>query len=173
MSAPARLPRWLKPANRVIIALQRLGLAIGTMHVLSVLGRTSGRLRSTPVSPLTVNGQRYIIGGLAGADWVKNARAASWGIVARGRKKERVVLIELPVEQRAPILRAFPREVPHGVQFFQRLYGLPKDPAALLDAFAALAWQCPVFRIEPAPEALHHTREKRGAQPLHKGRAPR
>ena len=130
------------------------------MHVLSVPGRTSGRLRSTPVSPLTVNGQRYIVGGLAGADWVKNARAAGWGILAHGRKKERVVLIELPVEQRAPILRAFPREVPHGVQFFQRLYGLPKDPAALPDAFAALAWQCPVFRIEPAPEAFHHAHEK-------------
>ena len=126
MSAAARLPRWLKPANRAIIALQRLGLAIGTMHVLSVPGRTSGRLRSTPVSPLTVDGQRYIIGGLAGADWVKNARAAGWGILARGRKTERVVLIELPVEQRAPILRAFPREVPHGVQFFRRLYGLPR-----------------------------------------------
>ena len=157
MSAAARLPRWLKPANRVIIALQRLGLAIGTMHVLSVPGRTSGRLRSTPVSPLTVNGQRYIIAGLAGADWVKNARAAGWGILARGRKKERIVLIELPVEQRAPILRAFPREVPHGVQFFQRLYGLSKDPAALPDAFATLASQCPVFRIEPAPEPLQHT----------------
>ena len=64
MSTAARLPRWLKLANRVIIALQRFGLAIGTMHVLSVLGRSSGRLRSTPVSPLTVNGQRYIIGGL-------------------------------------------------------------------------------------------------------------
>ena len=41
-----------------------------------------------------------------------------------------------------------------GVQFFQRLYGLPKDPAALPDAFAALAWQCPVFRIEPAASPL-------------------
>jgi hypothetical protein len=150
MSATARLPRWLKPANRVIIALQRLGLVIGTMRVLSVPGRTSGRLRSTPVSPLTVNGQRYIIGGLPGADWVKNARAAGWGILAHGHKNERVVLIELPVERRAPILRAFPREVPHGVQFFQRLYGLPKDPAALPDAFAALASRCPVFRIESA-----------------------
>jgi hypothetical protein len=36
MSAAARLPLWLKPANRVIIALQRLGLVIGTMRVLSL-----------------------------------------------------------------------------------------------------------------------------------------
>src|SRR5919204_6637909 len=114
MAGTAQLPKWLKPLNRVIMALQRLGLAIGTMRVLAVPGRKSGRLRSTPVSPLTVGGQRYIVGGLASADWVKNARAAGWGILARGCKKERIVLIELPVEQRAHILRAFPREVPHG-----------------------------------------------------------
>jgi hypothetical protein len=151
MPANGKLPRWLKPANRVVIALQRLGIAIGTMRVLSVPGRKSGALRSTPVSLLTVDGRRYIIGGLESAGWVKNARAAGWGILAHGRKKERVRLIELPVAERAPILRAFPREVPHGVQFFQRLYGLPKDPAALPDAFAALASRCPVFRIDPLP----------------------
>ena len=76
----AGLPRWLGPANRVIVALQRRGLAIGTMRLLSVPGRRSGRLRPTPVSPLTVQGERYIVAGLEGADWVKNARAggASW-----------------------------------------------------------------------------------------------
>jgi hypothetical protein len=149
MSTKARLPRWLKPANRVIVALQRLGLAIGTMRVLAVPGRKSGKLRTTPVSPLTVDGRRYVIGGLDQADWVKNARVAGWGVLAKGRARERVALVELPVEERAPILRAFPRLVPHGVQFFQRLYGLPRDPAALPDAFAALAPTCPVFRIEP------------------------
>ncbi len=114
-----------------------------------------GQLRATPVSPLVVDGQRYIVGGLAEADWVKNARAAGWGILAHGRTKERIALIELPVEQRVPILRAFPREVPGGVAFFQRLYGLPKDRAALPDAFAALAPRCAVFRVEPASETRH------------------
>src|SRR5262249_47054884 len=121
------------------------------MRVLSVPGRRSGQLRTTPVAPLLVDGQRYIIGGLSGADWVKNARAAGWGILAHGRTKERIALIELPAEQRAPILRAFPSQVPGGVSFFQHLYGLPKDRAALPEAFAALATQCTVFRVEPAP----------------------
>src|SRR5919202_1522217 len=133
-----KLPGWLKPFNTVIIALQRLGLAIDTMRVLSVPGRKSGQLRTTPVSPLTVNGQRYIVGGLVDADWVKNARVAGWGILAHGRKRERVAL-----------LRVFPREVPHGVQFFQQLYHLPKDLQALPAAFAALAPHCTVFRVEP------------------------
>jgi hypothetical protein len=147
----AKLPGWLKPFNRVIIALQRLGLAIDTMRVLSVPGRKSGEMRTTPVSPLTVNGQRYIVGGLVQADWVRNARAAGWGVLAHGRKREYVALVELPVEERAPILREFPRKVPHGVQFFLQLYHLPNDPAALPEAFAALAPQCTVFRVEPRP----------------------
>jgi hypothetical protein len=149
MTASA-LPGWLKPINRVVIALQRMGLAIGTMRILSVPGRKSGKMRSTPVSLLALDGQRYVVAGLAEGDWVKNARAAGWGVLAHGRKKERVRLIELPVEERAPILRAFPSHVPHGVQFFQRMYDLPKDLALLPDALAGLANQCTVFRIESA-----------------------
>ena len=58
-----KLPAWLNGFNRVAMALQRLGFVIGTMHVLSVPGRQSGVLRSTPVSLLTVDGQRYIVPG--------------------------------------------------------------------------------------------------------------
>ena len=141
-----RLPRWLGPANRVIIAFQHRGVVIGTMRLLSVPGRKSGKMRTTPISPLTVDGQRYIVGGLESSDWIKNARAAGWGILARGRKEERVNLIELPVEERASILREFPQKVPHGVQFFNQVYGVSGDPME----FAALAPHCPVFRVEEA-----------------------
>jgi hypothetical protein len=150
MSKYAKLPWWLKSANRVVIALNRLGLAVGTQHVLSIPGRKTGKLRSTPVSLLTVNGQRYIVSALE-TDWVKNARVAGWGVLSRGkkipqRKQERVALVELPLQERPPILREFPRQVPHGVQFFERLLGLPNDP----EAFAKAAPQCPVFRVEGA-----------------------
>jgi len=143
------LPRWLKFANRFVVALERLGLPLGTIHVLSVPGRKSGKLRTTPVSLMTVEAKRYIVGGLPDADWVKNAQAAGWGILAYGRKTERVALVELPVEARAPILREFPRLVPQGVRFFQQVYDLPNDPAKLPGAFAALAPSCPVFLLTP------------------------
>ncbi|MGH2618473.1 MAG: hypothetical protein ACRDJC_24850, partial [Thermomicrobiales bacterium] len=137
------LPGWLAIVNRVVIALQRLGFVVGTMHVLAVPGRQSGILRSTPVSLLTVDGQRYIVAGLEDADWVLNARAAGHGFLHRGRTEEQVSLIELPLEERAPILREFPRLVPHGVSFFTRLYGVGADA----EAFAGLAETCPVFRV--------------------------
>jgi len=145
MSNKSKLPWWLKPVNRLIIILNRLGLALGTQHIISIPGRRSGKVHSTPVSLLTVNGQRYIVTGFE-TDWVKNARASGWGFVSRGRKEERVLFTEVPIDERAPILRAFPVQVPHGVEFFERLLGLPNDP----QAFAAAAPRCPVFRLEPA-----------------------
>jgi hypothetical protein len=142
MSNPAQLPWWLKPANRIIIALYRLGWAFGTWYGLSIPGRKTGKLRSTPVSVLVMDGRRYIV--TFETNWMKNARAVGWAFLTRGGKKEHVALVELPVEERPPILREFPHQVPHGVQFFERVLGLPNDP----EAFAAAAPRCAVFRIE-------------------------
>jgi hypothetical protein len=152
MTEQKRLPAWLQPVNGLIKFLQRMGIVVGTMRVLSVPGRKSGKLRSTPVSPLEVEGVHYIVGGLSKADWVQNARAAGWGVLAHGRRRERVRLVELPVEARGPILSEFPRKVPHGVGFFRQLYDLPGDAAALPAAFGALAARCTVFRVEPWPD---------------------
>jgi hypothetical protein len=139
--------------NRVVVLLQRLGLPLGPTRVLSVPGRKSGKLQVTPVSPLTVDGQQYVVAGMAETDWAKNARVAGWGVLAHGRRARRVALHELPVVERGPILREFPRLVPGGVGFFRKLYPLPDDPAALPDAFAALADRATIFRIEDAPRA--------------------
>jgi hypothetical protein len=149
MPAQSTLPRWLKTVNRLVVALQRRGVAIGTMRVLAVPGRVTGKLRATPVSPLEVGGKLYVVAGLESADWVKNAREAGWGMLSRGREQQRVAMVELPPAERVPVLREFPRLVPSGIPFFRRLYDLPSDPAALPEAFAALAPRCPVFRIEP------------------------
>jgi deazaflavin-dependent oxidoreductase (nitroreductase family) len=141
-----KFPRWLKPANRVIMLLNRWGLALGTQHILTVVGRKSGQPRSTPVSRRTVEGRRYIT-TVGETEWVKNARVAGKGRLARGRKQEQVALVELPVAERGAILREFPIQVPHGVQFFQMTLGLAADP----EAFAAAAPQCPVFRLDDLP----------------------
>jgi hypothetical protein len=105
MSDETRVPGWLKYANPAIVALQRRGVVIGTMRLLSVPGRKSGTLRTTPVSSLRVEGERYIIAGLEDADWVKNVRSAGWGILSRGRDQERVNLVELPPKECGPVLR--------------------------------------------------------------------
>lgn len=42
MSTKPKLPWWLKPMNRVILPLNRLGLVLGDMHILSIpVGRAA------------------------------------------------------------------------------------------------------------------------------------
>ncbi|TCN35591.1 uncharacterized protein DUF385 [Kribbella orskensis] len=72
--------------NRLIILLHRIGLPVGPTQLLTVAGRTTGRLRTTPVAPVIVDGVPYIVQAYPGSDWVKNARAAGSGVLTRGRR---------------------------------------------------------------------------------------
>jgi len=145
---PIKPPWWLKPANKVFIQMSRLGLSFGgeSPVVLTVRGRKSGVPRSTPVTPMTVDGQRYVVGGFPGADWVRNVRAANEVTLRRGRKQERVRMVELPADEARPLLRVFPEEVPTGVGFMKRS-GLITDGGP--EEFEALAGRCAVFRMDP------------------------
>lgn len=142
------LPGWLPAVNRLVKAVNRVGLALGPVQVLTVPGRTSGQPRSTPVSPLAVDGRWYVIAGLPNSHWARNVRAAGHGCLARGRRQQDVRLIEVAdPELRRTVMRAFPTEVRGGVPFFVRL-GLvtSADP----EEFAAAADQVAVFEICPA-----------------------
>ncbi|BDB40437.1 MULTISPECIES: nitroreductase family deazaflavin-dependent oxidoreductase [Mycobacterium] len=140
-------PWWLKPMNKVFIRLSKLGLSFGgeSPVVLTVRGRKSGAERSTPVTPMTLAGRRYVVAGFPGADWVKNVRAAGQVTLTRGRSTERVRMVELSPEEAKPVLRSFPTEVPTGVGFMKRS-GLVKDGRP--EEFEALAGRCAVFRFE-------------------------
>lgn len=143
--ATGRLPRWLPFMNRIIRGLNRLGLRIGAIHVLTVPGRRTGAPRPTPVSPMTVDGHRYVVAALGDADWARNARAAGRGVLSHGRRRTPVTVTEvLDPEDQARVLRAFPAKLPAGVSFFVSA-GLVTGPDP--DQFAALAGRSAVFRL--------------------------
>jgi hypothetical protein len=110
-------PRWLKYANRINVGLLRRGIGPGSQRLLSIPGRTTGLLRTTPVAVVTVGGKRYLVAGYETSDWVKNARAAGWGIIGRGKASERVTLTELSPERGIQVLREFAHEVRGGRSF--------------------------------------------------------
>lgn len=140
-------PGWLRFFNKVNIGMQKLGVPLGPTQVLTVRGRTSGQPRSTPVTPLTVDGRRYVIGGFAKGDWVANARASGAGSLRHGRRTENVQLVELPESERGRIMRAFPTRIPRGVSFFVNT-GAVQGPTP--DDFEKGAPNVAVFRIDPA-----------------------
>lgn len=142
-----RPPRFLRPMNKVMIALQRVGIPTGPAMVLTVPGRKSGQPRSTPMTPFEFRGGLYVVAGYPGADWAANARAAGAGTLTRGRRSRRVRIVELAAEEARPVLRAFPVEVPVGIAFAKRA-GTVRDGSA--DEFEALAGRLAVFRFDPA-----------------------
>jgi deazaflavin-dependent oxidoreductase (nitroreductase family) len=142
-----RPPWWLKYVNKVMIGLNKLGVGGDKGPVvLTVPGRKTGKPRSTPVTPMIIDGHRYIVAGLPKGDWAANARADGEATVHQGRKDQRVRMVEIPVEQARPLLRQFPILVPTGVGFMRNA-GLVTGPNP--DEFEALAGRCPVFRLDP------------------------
>jgi deazaflavin-dependent oxidoreductase (nitroreductase family) len=143
-------PFWLKYANKVFMAMLRLGLPISGKEgpvVLTVPGRKSGEPRSTPITPMYVGDVRYVVAGFPGADWERNARAADTATLRAGKKSETVRMVELTADEARPLLRQFPTLVPTGVGFMKRS-GLVTEGTP--DEFQALAGRCAVFRFDPA-----------------------
>ena len=143
-----RPPWWLKYVNKLMIGAQKLGLSFGEKGpvVLTVPGRKTGKPRTTPVTPMTVGGKRYVVAGMPGSDWAANARAAGEATPQVGRRTEPVRMVEMSTEEARPLLRAFPVEVPSGVGFIKSA-GLVTGPNP--DEFEALAGRLAVFRIDP------------------------
>jgi deazaflavin-dependent oxidoreductase (nitroreductase family) len=131
--AERRAPGWLKWVNPINRFLLRRGIGPPPQHLLVTTGRRSGNPHATPIAVLAFEGERYLVAGYDGADWVKNARATGRAVLRRGRKLENVVLLEVPVGERAAVLRQFAQKVRGGRSF--------------LDADAAS--RHPVFRVAP------------------------
>jgi len=133
--------------NKVVVAMQRLGIPAGPSMVLTVPGRKSGKPRSAPMTPFDHDGGLYTVAGYPGADWAANARAAGVGTLTRGRRSRRVRIVELTAAESRAVLRAFAVKVPVGVGFAKRS-GLVVDGTP--DEFEALAGRLAVFRFDPA-----------------------
>ena len=119
---------------------------------LEVRGRRSGRVISVPVAVADYQGQQYLVSMLGnGSNWVRNVRAAGGHAVLRRRRRQPVLLEEVEVGARPPILRRYlavaPGARPH----------LPVTQHAPLEAFAAIAERYPVFRITNASTPSPHT----------------
>jgi hypothetical protein len=95
----------------------------------------------TPVTLVEDGASRWLVAPYGERNWVKNARAAGWVELRRGRRWERVRVEEVPPDERAPVLREYLRRLPVTRDFFD---AEPDDP---VEAFAAEAGRHPVFRL--------------------------
>ncbi len=107
--------RYVPPRNRMdvwsgraVAWVTRHGLSLLGTRVLSVPGRTSGKLQQVPVNLLRQEGRGYLVAIRGNTQWVRNVRAADGRARLQvGRRVDEVTLRELPVEQRVPVLRRY------------------------------------------------------------------
>ena len=145
METHYRRPGWFTThvANRLVAFLTRRGISIWGSRVLEVRGRTSGEWRTTPVNVLTLDGQRYLVSARGHGQWVRNMRVAGGGELRVGRKLRTFTAVELPDEEKLPILRTYLEK--WGWEVNQYFNG---DTAKSSDEeIVAAAEDHPVFRI--------------------------
>ena len=140
--------RMVNTGNKVVVGLQRLGVAFGPMQLLTVPGRRTGVPRTFPIAVNPIDGHHYIVQAYPKAAWVANVRAASEVTLTRGRRSRTARLVELPVEDRRPVLRRLVETSPPSVGKRYVTTGLAE--ASTPDAVAAAADRIAVFRVEEA-----------------------
>jgi deazaflavin-dependent oxidoreductase (nitroreductase family) len=141
MAATFRQTPLRRFGNMLVAPAARLGLAGKRTHVLTVVGRKTGRKYSTPVQLLFHDGQRWLVAPYGERPWVRNARAAGWVELTRALRTERARIEELDAQTAAPILREYLRKTPVTKAYFDANRDSP------LEDFAAEAPRHPVFRL--------------------------
>lgn len=106
---PYRKSLWRRGVNALVRPLARLGLTGPRTHLLSVPGRRTGELWSTPVSIVQVGDARWLVAPYGDRNWVRNARAAGWVELRRGRSRERLAVEELGPADAVPVLQEYYR----------------------------------------------------------------
>jgi deazaflavin-dependent oxidoreductase (nitroreductase family) len=142
MAKTYRVNAFVRVSNAIVAALLRWGVTMGTNVLLTVPGRKSGEPRTTPVTLLERNGERYLQSPFGEVNWVRNLRAAGSGTLTRGRRVEPIRVVEVAPAEAARIYKAVFGSVPA----FIRAY-FDVTPDSPLADFEREAPRHPMFRI--------------------------
>ncbi len=146
MSKTYRVTPILRLANWIVRWTIQLDIGPKRYYVLTVRGRKSGKLYSTPVALVDEGDQRWLVSPYGEVTWLRNARAAGQVTLSRGGKSETVKLVEQGPEASAPVLRKY-----------ITLEGIVQPyfdvrPDSPLKAFVAEALRHPVFLLQRGNE---------------------
>ena len=137
---PNRLARII---NKGWAYFHALGIFPDYLVTLEVTGRQSGKKIDFPLAMTVMNGERYLVSMLGeNTNWVRNVRANNGMARLRHGISEEVMLVEVDVQKRAPILKAFLRHAPGARPH------IPVDKDAQVAEFEKIASRYPVFSVE-------------------------
>jgi deazaflavin-dependent oxidoreductase (nitroreductase family) len=142
------LPTFREPSaveklfNRSFGFIVGLGLGPAHIYLLQVRGRKSGKLFSTPVDLLELQGKRYLVAPRGRTQWVRNAEAAAAITLKKGGTRQKFHLRQLQNEDKPQILKAYLDSFKREVQRY-----LPIPAGSPPESFLAIAESYPVFEL--------------------------
>jgi deazaflavin-dependent oxidoreductase (nitroreductase family) len=124
-------------------AVHSAGLLPRRWVTVEVVGRRTGRVARFPLGMADWEGNWYLV-SMLGSDcnWVRNVQAADGVVTIRHGRARARHLAEVPVEERAPILKRYLQKVPGARPH------IPVDRNAPLAEFEEIAARYPVFRVD-------------------------
>ncbi len=127
---------YKKPGFWIRSIFNPIAMRFGISPTLVVKGHRTSLDRRVPISPVEVDGTRYLTSPRGNTHWSRNLAAAGEGELRHKGNVERFRAHDVPVEERAPIIAAYRETV-------------PKSIGAMFDAIPDAA-DHPTFRIEPS-----------------------
>ncbi len=101
------MTRSMRIGSTMLTALLRAGLPLGSLTLLSVRGRKSGKIYTTPVALVEQDGTSFLVAAFGEVSWVRNLRATGQAQLTRRRRTEAIGVVELETREAAPILKQF------------------------------------------------------------------
>lgn len=133
--------------NRSFGFLVGLGLGFPHNYLLQVKGRKTGRIYSTPIDLLELEGKKYLVAPRGRTQWVRNAEAAGEVVLKRGRKRQSYYIRPIADAGKPRILKAYLDRFRGEVQRY-----FPVQAGSDEQGFTVIATQYPVFELIPRQE---------------------
>jgi deazaflavin-dependent oxidoreductase (nitroreductase family) len=127
--------------NRVMMRLNKWGIAAPNSYVLTVRGRKTGKTYTAPVLLVEESDRRWLVSPYGEVSWVRNARAAGEVMLSRKGRSETLRIRAADPQESAPILKQYIQREKIVQPYFD------VAPDAPLEAFAAEAPRHPVFQL--------------------------
>jgi len=130
--------------NRLFGFLAGMWIAPSFIYLLEVKGRKSGKIFSTAINLLEINGKQFLVAPRGRTQWVRNAEAAGEVTLKRGSRR-RFRLRPLNDSEKPQVLKTYLTNYKSAVGKF-----FPIAPGAPIEEFAKIAAGYPVFELLPS-----------------------
>src|SRR5689334_1473962 len=146
-----KLPPAMLRVGALLGPLLNAGVPLGPLWLLETRGRKTGTLRTVPVVVFRSDGQRWLVSVFGETGWVRNLRVAKSARLRRGRRAEKIDVMEVRDERRAMVAMRLRRSF-WFIPFVRDAFAAgPRDEAR---AFEAEAGRHPVFLISDTSRGL-------------------